>query len=92
MILAASLALPDFLTDEDVSSGRVYPDIMQIRDISAQVALRVQLQAAEEGILRGTALAKLESKGKQHLLNWIKDNMYDPQYRALIHLPQGVME
>jgi malate dehydrogenase (oxaloacetate-decarboxylating)(NADP+) len=73
MINAASRALANCTTQEDLAQGRIYPPLSKIREISAQIAADVYRTAVEEG------LAQLEMP-KGDLIEYVKRCMYIPEY------------
>lgn len=91
MVMAAAEALPRMLTNDELRARAVYPDLANIRDISAMMAVEVIKAAAEDDMVRGPAAAKL-GKGDDALLQWVKKHMYRPEYGSLVHLPVGVAE
>jgi malate dehydrogenase (oxaloacetate-decarboxylating)(NADP+) len=72
MFMAAARTLADLATDRDLSQGRLFPALTQIRDISAHIAYAV-CNVAEEQDLLPEALP-------DNLMETIKQVMYDPKY------------
>jgi len=92
MLLAASKELASYTSDEDISAGMIFPDLEQIRTISARVALAVVRQALHEGLVpieredNGMQWAEqLESMSDEDLTDGISMRMYEPRYRPLIY-------
>jgi malate dehydrogenase (oxaloacetate-decarboxylating) len=50
MFLAAARALADETGAELVAKGQLYPDIVDVRDVSRAVAIAVARKAIEEGV------------------------------------------
>jgi len=84
MVEAASIALADSLTEEEHAAGLVYPRLVRIRQISAEIAANVIKTAIKEGVDRNTKLRKL-SNGE--LLAYIREKMWDPPVTAATLLP-----
>jgi malate dehydrogenase (oxaloacetate-decarboxylating)(NADP+) len=73
MIHAASRALANATSQDDLAQGRIYPALSKIRDISALIAADVYRTAVDEG------LAQLELP-KGDLVEYVKQCMYIPEY------------
>jgi malic enzyme len=73
MIVAATKALADCVSDEEIKSGKIYPDISKIRDISAFISAAVMKKTFEEN------LSKRKNE-PENLLEFVKSKMYQPQY------------
>eukprot|EP00899_Mesostigma_viride_P007432 jgi/Mesvir1/16690/Mv15086-RA.1 len=50
MMIAASTALANFLTDEQVDDGILFPDVEEVEEVSVNVAAAVMRQACKEGV------------------------------------------
>jgi len=72
MIIAAATALAEYVSDERIAHGDIYPSIKDIRKISALIAARVMTVARDEG------LSQFELP--DDLVNWVSEVMYEPQY------------
>jgi len=72
MFYAAARALADQVSDESLAAGRLYPDLGDIREISAQIATAVCDVAFEQG------LAGIERP--DDMLQYIQKRMYHPDY------------
>ena len=71
------MALSDMVTEEDLSVGRLYPPLANIREISVKIATKV----AEEAYKSGTASTYPEPENKEL---FIREQLYDYNYdRAL---------
>ena len=53
MISVAANALAEAVTEEELQRGLLYPSVKRLREVSAQVAVAVMKQAAEEGRCAG---------------------------------------
>ncbi|PCJ70552.1 MAG: NAD-dependent malic enzyme [Rhodobiaceae bacterium] len=72
MFLAAADALAGEVTEDDLAHGAVYPRLSVIRDVSAQIALKVAQTAHAQGLAKN-----LDADG---YVEAIKNYMYDPTY------------
>lgn len=79
MLYVAAEALANFVTDEDLEVGKVFPPLNQIRDVSRRVAVAVIRQAMEEG-----QATKLRGKDIEDLELFVEKKMYDPVYVPLV--------
>ena len=82
MIYAASIAVADSLSDEELAMGMVFPDVNRIREVSLRVAMYVIQAAQKEGIARNKDVHGLEGA---NLHQYVEDKMYDPVYVPLVH-------
>ena len=73
MFFAAAKALAGQVTAEDLKTGRIFPPLSNIRQVSAQIALAV----AEVAYTRGLA----GQPRPADLLAHIRSLMYEPEYR-----------
>ncbi|HPN36202.1 MAG TPA: NAD-dependent malic enzyme [bacterium] len=75
MFMAASEALSNLVTAEELNSGKLLPHISKIRYVSSQVALAVAREARESG---------LGARGDdEKLLQMILNAMWEPKYLPL---------
>lgn len=72
MFLVASKALSNLVTEEQRSQGMLLPDMEDIREVSAQVALAVAIEARESGLGRRLS--------DQDLLSLIRRAQWQPHY------------
>ncbi|KAI7905320.1 uncharacterized protein BX663DRAFT_502438 [Cokeromyces recurvatus] len=77
LILRASKALADSLTDEERAKGLLYPELSRIRDISAVVASSVIEQAVKDKIATSDDVNSLHP---DEYLNFVKSRMWSPNY------------
>ncbi|XP_042389587.1 NADP-dependent malic enzyme [Zingiber officinale] len=75
MLLAASYALADQVTEENFEKGLIYPPFSNIRKISAHIAANVAAKAYELGL--ATRLPR-----PQDLVKHAESCMYSPIYRS----------
>jgi malate dehydrogenase (oxaloacetate-decarboxylating)(NADP+) len=91
MIMSVAEALPRMVTDEERERRAVYPDLANIRMISAHMAVEVIKAAEGEGRLGDRARSRL-ALGDAKLLKWVQKHMYYPAYKSVVYLPVGVNE
>ena len=72
MFYAAAKTLANLISKEDLKKGRVYPDLNDIRKISAHIAVSVCEVAYSEGIAW--------EKRPENLLEIVKSKMFQPVY------------
>ena len=79
MLNVAAEALANFVTEDELAQGKVFPNLSTIRDVSKKVAIAV----IEEAIRTGQA-SKLSQKDIADLDSFVSKKMYDPIYVPLI--------
>jgi malate dehydrogenase (oxaloacetate-decarboxylating)(NADP+) len=79
MLYVAAESLANFVTDEDLKVGKVFPPLSSIRDVSRNVAVEVIKQAMEEGQAR-----RLVGKEIPDLEAYVQRKMYDPVYVPIV--------
>eukprot|EP01101_Sappina_pedata_P013341 TRINITY_DN9607_c0_g1_i1.p1 TRINITY_DN9607_c0_g1~~TRINITY_DN9607_c0_g1_i1.p1 ORF type:complete len:598 (-),score=272.74 TRINITY_DN9607_c0_g1_i1:8-1567(-) len=79
MLYAASKALTATVSETEISNGQVYPDVTQIREVSAKIACEVIKVAQKE------KLSRVRQPEGVELKDWVKENMYVPQYFPLVN-------
>ena len=72
MLTVASVALANFISDERLAKGCVYPEIDEIRTASKAIAVAVTKAAVEEG------LARVEVGGD--VQQFVESRMWQPRY------------
>jgi malate dehydrogenase (oxaloacetate-decarboxylating)(NADP+) len=72
MFLATAHKLADLVTEEDLASGRIYPALSRIQEVSAEIAAAV----CEVAFARGLS----DKPRPQDLLGYVKGQMYRPFY------------
>jgi malate dehydrogenase (oxaloacetate-decarboxylating)(NADP+) len=73
MVLVASRSLADYVTEEELNKGRIYPELEKIRDISFHIAKKVCEQSVKENLCGVKEVPK----------DWgevIKSYIFDPHY------------
>jgi malic enzyme len=79
MLYVAAEALANFVTEEELSQGKVFPHISNIREVSHRVAVAVAEQALREG-----QATKLNAAALEDLPKHIANKMYYPEYVPLV--------
>lgn len=64
------------------------PDVVNVRDISVRIAAAVIRQAVEEGLATEEGIPVDE--GEEVLHEWVREQMWEPRYRALRRVEKGV--
>jgi malate dehydrogenase (oxaloacetate-decarboxylating)(NADP+) len=72
MFLAASRALAEMVSDEDLDLGRVYPSLSRVREVSALIAAEVAAIAYDQGLAQREA--------PEDILSDIREHMFQPLY------------
>ena len=73
MLLTASEAVAEQITEDDFSKGLIYPPIKNIREVSVNVAVKVAEEIFRSGLAR-------VNKPK-NIRKFIKSKMYEPVYK-----------
>ena len=79
MLYVAAEALANYVTEDELAQGKVFPSISTIRDVWKKVAIDV----IEEAIRTGQA-SKLNESDISDLEGFVSRKMYDPVYVPLI--------
>ena len=82
MLYAAAVACVDAMTPEEFASGRTFPAIDRIRDVSRLVAVRVIEVALKEGLTTKVQQSHIDAAGSLEAL--VSKKMYDPLYVPLV--------
>jgi malate dehydrogenase (oxaloacetate-decarboxylating)(NADP+) len=72
MFMAAAHTLANFVSEEDLKQGSLYPALPRIREVSAHIAAAVAEVAYKRGLAAGQA--------PNDLLAYVQSQMYDPHY------------
>jgi len=91
VFLSAAEALSDMVTDADLSVGRLYPPLDNIREISVKIATKVATEAYQES----TASTYPEPEDKESLVrSYLYDYNYDdyPALPTLYNWPADVQK
>ena len=79
MLYVAAEALANYVTEDELAEGKVFPKLDNIRDVSKKVAIAV----IQEAVRTGQA-SKLTQKDLDCLDTFVSNKMYDPVYVPLI--------
>merc|ERR1711892_545485 len=79
MLYVAAEALANHISDEELQSGKVFPNVNTIRDVSHKVACAVVREAA-----RTNQAHKSDAKNLDDLESFVSNKMYDPVYVPLV--------
>lgn len=79
MLYVAAEALANYVTEDELAEGKVFPKLDTIRDVSKKVAIAV----IQEAVRTGQA-SKLTKKDLDCLDTFVSNKMYDPVYVPLI--------
>ncbi|MBE0571052.1 MAG: NAD-dependent malic enzyme [Ignavibacteriaceae bacterium] len=73
MLLTASEAVAEQITEEDFAKGLIYPPVKNIREVSINVAVKVAEEIFRSGLAR--------IKKPKNIRKFIKSKMYEPVYK-----------
>ncbi len=76
MFFTAAKTLAHLVTEEELKTGTVYPDLRKIRQISLSIATAVARMAYEQGLARVPEPPDTRE--------YIRDRMYHPEYRRYV--------
>ena len=76
LFLVAAEILSSMVTDENISSGQIYPSLSSIQEVSKNIALAVARQAEKDGLVG----SKLPNDLDQHIDKYI----YRPAYKEYL--------
>ena len=76
LFLVAAEILSSMVTDENISSGQIYPSLSSIQEVSKNIALAVARQAKRDGLIS----SKLPNDLNQHIDKYI----YRPVYKEYL--------
>lgn len=80
MLYVAAEALANFLDEDELAAGKVFPHVSHIRDVSHCVAVAV----VEEALRTGEATRPLPECDVADLGAFVRKKMYDPVYVPLV--------
>jgi len=83
MLYIAAEALANYVTEEELACGKVFPHISKIRDVSHRIAVAVIKEAIREG-----QAPNLTAKDIEDLDSFVSKKMYDPVYVPLVEKRQ----
>ncbi|XP_022147088.1 NAD-dependent malic enzyme 62 kDa isoform, mitochondrial [Momordica charantia] len=88
MLQAAAECLAAYMSEDEVLKGVIYPSISSIRDITKEIAAAVIMEAIEEDLAegyRGIDARELRKFNKEQILEFVKNNMWNPEYPTLVY-------
>ncbi|KAK9076509.1 hypothetical protein SSX86_004843 [Deinandra increscens subsp. villosa] len=88
MLQAAAECLAEFMTEEEVLKGIIYPPISRIRDITKAIAAAVISEAIKERIAEGyreMTYRDLKRLSKEDIILHVENNMWKPDYPTLVY-------
>ncbi|CAJ1818006.1 unnamed protein product [Sphenostylis stenocarpa] len=88
MLRAAAECLASYMKDEEVQKGILYPSIDCIRNVTAEVGAAVIGAAVAENQAEGhgdVGLKELENMSKEDAVEYVRGNMWYPEYCPLVH-------
>ncbi|KAG6597246.1 NAD-dependent malic enzyme 1, mitochondrial, partial [Cucurbita argyrosperma subsp. sororia] len=88
MLQAAAECLAAYMTEDEVHEGIIYPSISRIRDITKEIAAAVIMEAIEEDLVAGyrdVDARDLQKFNKEQILEFVKINMWDPDYPTVVY-------
>ncbi|XP_042003107.1 NAD-dependent malic enzyme 62 kDa isoform, mitochondrial-like [Salvia splendens] len=88
MLQAAAECLAEYMTEEEVHKGIIYPSISRIRDITKEVAAAVITEAIEEDLVEGYRemdARELQKLNQDEIRTYIQNNMWNPDYTKLVY-------
>ncbi|WP_457631696.1 NAD-dependent malic enzyme [Oceanithermus sp.] len=77
MVLAASYALADYVSDDHIARGMVYPYVREMSQASVRVAARVIRQAVDDGVA-GTR--RFEGLSEHDICDYVQKHFWQPEY------------
>ncbi|CAM0138319.1 hypothetical protein VKS41_002868 [Umbelopsis sp. WA50703] len=78
MVYQSAAALADCLTPEEKGERRLYPNLKRIRQISAEVAAAVCIEAVKEGLARNPEIESVV-KDRDQLIKYVMERMWTPE-------------
>jgi malate dehydrogenase (oxaloacetate-decarboxylating)(NADP+) len=76
MFFTAAKTLAHMVTDEELETGTMYPDLSKIRQISLAIATAVGRMAYDQGLAT--------TPEPEDIRQWVRDRMYHPEYRTFV--------
>jgi malate dehydrogenase (oxaloacetate-decarboxylating)(NADP+) len=76
MFLAAADALAATVSEADLAQGSLYPPLVAVREVSAQIGAAVANVAYTQGLARAPE--------QKDLLAYVRSRMYDPHYQSFV--------
>jgi len=76
MFLAAAEALAATVSEADLAQGSLYPPLIAVREVSAQIGAAVANVAYTQGLAGAPE--------QKDLLGYVRSRMYDPRYKSFV--------
>ena len=77
MVLAASYALADYVSDDHIAKGMVYPYVREMNEASIRVAARVIKQALEDGVAQ---TKRFDGLSEYDICDYVQKHFWKPEY------------
>uniref|UniRef100_A0A0D6QYN4 Malic enzyme n=1 Tax=Araucaria cunninghamii TaxID=56994 RepID=A0A0D6QYN4_ARACU len=87
MLQAAAECLAEYMTDEEIQRGVIFPSISRIRNITMRVGAAVIKAAVAEDLADGyreTSPRELREMSVENTVEYVKENMWSPEYSPLV--------
>ncbi|KAJ6872376.1 hypothetical protein NC651_031476 [Populus alba x Populus x berolinensis] len=87
MLQAAAECLAEYMAEEEVLNGIIYPSTSRIRDITKEVAAAVVKEAIKEDLAEGYRemdARELQKLSQEEIVEYVKNNMWSPDYPTLM--------
>lgn len=87
MLQAAAECLAEYMTDDEIQRGLIFPSISSIRNITKRVAAAVVRAAVAEDLADGyreTGTKELRQMSMEETVKYVGDNMWFPEYSPLV--------
>ncbi|KAG6749223.1 hypothetical protein POTOM_046266 [Populus tomentosa] len=88
MLQAAAECLAEYMAEEEVLNGIIYPSTSRIRDITKEVAAAVVKEAIKEDLAEGYRemdARELQKLSQEEIVEYVKNNMWSPDYPTLVY-------
>ncbi|XP_011042305.1 PREDICTED: NAD-dependent malic enzyme 62 kDa isoform, mitochondrial-like [Populus euphratica] len=88
MLQAAAECLAEYMAEEEVLNGIIYPSTSRIRDITKEVAAAVVKEAIKEDLAEGYRemdARELHKLSQEEIVEYVKNNMWSPDYPTLVY-------
>ena len=82
MLYIAAAALAEFVSEEQLKTGKVFPNVQDIRSVSKHVACAVIREAFENDLT-----TRMTKKNLENLEEYVGSKMYNPVYVPLVEKP-----
>ena len=83
MVLESAYALADYTAAAHMESGRVYPPVKELQEVSVRVTNRVMTRAIEEGV------AQRQELERRDLDTYIRQHFWKPRYLPFVRASEN---